>query len=122
VIDKPPYPNRLAVCMKIAKMTDPGLAKLANTTKQQIFKLRRGERNLTVQWAKRLAPHLGGISWQELVDESSTPADQTRTDLLATIDAMNDEQRQALLTVAKVLLPAEKPREEPNSEPQRRSA
>jgi transcriptional regulator with XRE-family HTH domain len=106
VTDKPPYPNRLAVCMKAARMTDPGLANLAGTTKQQIFKLRRGERNLTVQWAQRLAPHLK-ISWQQLIDESSTSADPSRANLLATYDAMNEEQRRALLVVAKVLKPDE---------------
>ena len=48
-------------------MTDPQLAALAETTKQQIHKLRHGQRKLTVQWAKRLAPHLDS-TWQERRD------------------------------------------------------
>ncbi|HEY4174863.1 MAG TPA: hypothetical protein VGM42_17680 [Rhodopila sp.] len=103
------------------KMTDPRLATLADTTKQQIFKLRKGERNLTVQWAKRLAPHLD-VTWQVLIDESPPSTDPIRVDLLAAYDSMTDEQRQALLTVAKILVPADKPREEPAQPPKRQSA
>jgi len=57
--EKSKYPNGLGAAMERAGMTDPDLAARAGTTKQQIFKLRRGERKLTVDWAHRLAPHLG---------------------------------------------------------------
>lgn len=81
-------------------MTDPSLASLAGTTKQQIFKLRRGERKLTVQWARRLAPYLA-VEWYELVDAPQpSGADQARTALLTAFEKMSDEQRQALLTMA----------------------
>ena len=86
--------------MKAAGITDPSLASLAGTTKQQIFKLRRGERKLTVQWAQRLATPLG-VEWYELMDAPQPlNGDQARNALLAAFDAMSNEQRQALLTVA----------------------
>jgi len=69
-----PYPNRLAECMAQAKVNDPQLAEAAGTTKQQIFKLRRGERKLTVEWARRLAPHLK-MPWRALIDGPATNAE-----------------------------------------------
>ena len=122
VITDAPYPNRLAQCMKVAGVTDPSLASLAGTTKQQIFKLRRGERKLTVQWAQRLAPHLG-VRWHELV-EAPHPlnGDHARTALLAAFDAMNDSQKQALLTMAEGVVhhePAET--DAPSERPRRRA-
>jgi plasmid maintenance system antidote protein VapI len=81
------------------RINDPGLAELANTTRQQIHKLRHGDRKLTVQWAKRLAPHLK-CTWQELVEETPTPVDQGRVDLLAAYDRMNAEERRAIVTLA----------------------
>jgi hypothetical protein len=76
--------------MTQAGITDPELANAAGTTKQQIHKLRHRERKLTVQWAKRLAPHLGS-TWQELIEGPLAPSDARRTDLLAAYDA-TDEQ------------------------------
>ncbi len=98
-------------------MIDPRLADLAGTTKQQIFKLRRGERNLTVQWAQRLAPHLG-VEWYELVEGENPPApDPSLVELLAAYQVMNEEQRKALLIMAKVMTPAEKATPDPPPKP-----
>jgi hypothetical protein len=88
------------------------LAEKANTSRQAIWKLRNGYTRMLPNWAKRLAPHLG-ISWHELVEGSSEPADQTRSALNALIDVMNEEQRRALLTVAQVIMPHEKTGEAP---------
>lgn len=122
VTDEAPYPNRLAERMKAAKMTDPRLAGLAGTTKQQIFKLRRGERKLTVEWAQRLAHHLG-TEWFDLIVQQQPLADQPRAELLAAYDAMDSEQRRALVVVAKSMVPPERP-SEPVAElaPRRRAA
>ncbi len=101
-----PYPNHLSAFMHASGLTDPGLANALGISKQQIFNLRRGHRKLTVEWAKRLAPHLG-ISWQELITGSPPePSDQTQADLLAAYAAMTEEQRQALLTMANLLASA----------------
>lgn len=64
---KGPYPNRLGEFMRERGVNDPRLAELENTTKQQINKLRRGERQLTARWARRLAPHLRA-DWKDLMD------------------------------------------------------
>ena len=68
-------------------MTDPQLAALAETTKQQIHKLRHGQRQLTVQWAKRLAPHLDS-TWQELIDGPLDPINALRAELLRAFENM----------------------------------
>lgn len=107
-----PYPNHLADLMREKGLTDPALAKKLAISKQQIFNLRHGHRKLTVEWARRLAPHLG-VSWQRLITGAATAVDQARVDLLEAYDAMNDEQRGALLVMVKGMLPRTKP-EDPN--------
>lgn len=82
--------------------TDPELADAAGTTKQQIHKLRHGERKLTVQWAKRLAPILG-FTWQELIEGPSEAADPRRAALLAAYDSLDPRDRETLLRVAESL-------------------
>lgn len=100
-----PYQNYLAEFMRESGLNDPKLADRLEISKQQVFNLRRGHRKLTVEWAKRIAPHLG-VSWQELITGSPDPwRKQARIDLLAAFDAMNDERRRALLATAKELMP-----------------
>jgi hypothetical protein len=85
--------------MKRAGINDPTLAaEVRNTSKQQINKLRHGERKLTVQWAKRLAPHLD-CTWQELVEETPTPIDPGEAAVVAGYRRMNAEGRRALVTL-----------------------
>ena len=111
-----PYPNRLAEVMRARGLTDPELARELGISKQQIFNLRRGHRKLTVEWAKRLAPPLG-MSWQELITGApSASFDQARADLLAAYDAMDDEQRRALLAMAQIVVRPQ-PTEEATSSP-----
>lgn len=40
-------------------LSQPALAKLARTSQQQIDRLEKGQRALTLKWARRLAPFLG---------------------------------------------------------------
>ncbi len=118
-----PYPNHLAEFMRASRLTDPSLARLLGISKQQVFNLRRGHRKLTVEWAQRLAPHLG-VSWQELITGPPTaPIDQMRADWMAAYDAMSDEQRRAALVMFKVMVPVEKPDEKPppDQRPKRRA-
>jgi plasmid maintenance system antidote protein VapI len=107
-----PYPNHLAELMREKGLTDPQLAKKLEISKQQIFNLRHGHRKLTVEWARRLAPHLG-VSWERLITGAATVGDQARADLLAAYDAMNEEQRAALLVMVRGMLPQTRP-EDPN--------
>ena len=69
------------------------------TTKQQIHKLRHGERKLTVQWAKRLAPVLG-CSWQELIEGPAPQDDLGRASLLAVYNSLDQRDRETLLRIA----------------------
>jgi hypothetical protein len=57
--------------MKRAGMGAARLAALAGTNRQQIHKLARGERQLTMIWAKRLAEPLG-TTWHELLGAPAT--------------------------------------------------
>ena len=95
-----PYPNGLAACMVRVSITDPQLAALAETTKQQVHKLRHGQRKLTVQWAKRLAPHLD-CTWQELIEGPLDPGDALRAELLRAFENMNQRDRERLVEVAR---------------------
>lgn len=52
------FPNGLADAMAAQGISQAGLAKAANTSQQQIGKLVHGSREMTAQWANRLAPHL----------------------------------------------------------------
>lgn len=70
-----------------------------------------------MQWAKRLAPHLG-VPWQEIVDASpGPPTDQTLSALLTAYEAMGDAQRQVLLQVAEMMAPQQTPDEKPPPDP-----
>jgi transcriptional regulator with XRE-family HTH domain len=62
--DSPLTPLAKAIAHRGIRQAD--LAKLAGTSKQQIFKL-CGRRHLSPAWAKRLAPHLG-VPWLSLID------------------------------------------------------
>lgn len=94
------YPNRLADCMALAQVNDPQLAKLANTTKQQIFKLRQGERKLTVEWARRLAPHLN-VEWQALIEGPQGDPDPDLAEVVAAWREADDVGKAVIKYVAK---------------------
>ena len=91
--------------MRVAGITDPELAAKVGTSKQQIFKLRRGERELTPTWARKIGPLLN-VSWIDLFDETEGPADRQRMQLLAAFNAMGEENQATLLRVAQGLAPA----------------
>jgi transcriptional regulator with XRE-family HTH domain len=97
-----PYPNRLQECMARAELNDPQLAEAVGTTRQQIHKLRHGERKLTVEWAKRLAPILE-VSWQELI--TGSPPDPAERELVGAYRSADDMGREMLLRFARALRP-----------------
>lgn len=58
------------------------LADLAGTSQPQIKRLEAGERKLSIEWAERLAPHLG-VSAKDLMfpdgkDQADTPQQRIR--------------------------------------------
>lgn len=60
------HPNRLNELMTLRGLTGVAIAKAAGTSKQQIHKLRYGDRKMTREWAEKLAPALG-VSWPEVM-------------------------------------------------------
>jgi transcriptional regulator with XRE-family HTH domain len=108
-----PYPNHLARFMRTKGLTDPDLARLLDISKQQIFNLRRGHRKLTVEWARRLAPHLD-VSWQELITGSPTTThDPELAAILAAYAAMDQRDREALSRVAQSMAREDTPPPQP---------
>ena len=51
--------NRIKELREARSLTQPELAELAGTTKNQLVKLESGSRRLSDHWAQRIAPHLG---------------------------------------------------------------
>ena len=56
----------LALLIAEKGLTQAGLADAAGTTRQQVYKLIRGETKMSRDWAQRLAPHLG-VHWGVLL-------------------------------------------------------
>lgn len=96
------YPNSLGVYMKMASINDPRLAELVESNKQQIFKLRHGERKLTVQWAMRIAPHLG-VPWEALLQDPAQTSDPRRGEILANFDSADERGRDIIHTISRRL-------------------
>ena len=68
------YRNRMTQRLKDARrkagLTQTVLADLAGTTQPQIMRLETGEREMTVPWARRLAPHLSvAVDWLLELDQ-----------------------------------------------------
>lgn len=70
--NKEPMKNRVKALRNAMGLTQPALAKLAGTTKNQITKLESGERRLSDHWAARLAPHLGVQPYELFMPFEST--------------------------------------------------
>lgn len=73
------FTTPLAKVMTSKGLTDPALAALADTSKQQIWKLRHGVIRMSPEWARKLAPLLD-VGWQVLIGEpeSDPPASNVR--------------------------------------------
>lgn len=70
------------------------LAELANTSQTQIMRLETGQRELDIEWAKRLAKPLGVAAFQLIEDEDFLSEEQRR--FLLAIRAMDDRARRVL--------------------------
>jgi plasmid maintenance system antidote protein VapI len=66
----PKLPHEImALAMERAHINPSHLGRLCSTSRQQIYLLSKGERTITIAWAKRLAPHLG-LTWMQLLGEA----------------------------------------------------
>jgi transcriptional regulator with XRE-family HTH domain len=80
-------------------LTQVDLAAAIGVSRAHLTNVEGGNGGLALDKLSILARETGTtVAW--LIGEVA-PFDQPRTDLLAAYDAMNDEQRRALLTVAK---------------------
>lgn len=52
------FPNHLRDFRIAAGLSQPDLAKVADTNVQNVSRIERGDRKLTVEWAEKFAPHL----------------------------------------------------------------
>lgn len=98
--EKPQYPNSLAIYMEKAGLSDPALAKLVGSYKQRIFKLRLGQRKLTVEMAKRLAKPLK-TTWESLLEDPGESPDPRRAEVLSSFDAADERGRELIHIVSR---------------------
>jgi plasmid maintenance system antidote protein VapI len=107
-MSKPPYPNRLDEQMNRVGMKNATLARLIETTEQQIGRLRKGTREMTVSWATRLAPAVG-VPWHTLLEVpsehpvSSDP--QVVLRFAAAIEALYGEDKESAAEALNVDVP-----------------
>jgi repressor LexA len=83
--------NRIKELRLAAKLSQPALAALSGTTKNQIVKLESGARRLSDHWAQRLAPHLG-VQPYELFMPSESMVDSLRLIPLVGVISCGDWQ------------------------------
>lgn len=94
--------NRLREFREARKLSQARLGDLAGTSSQQIDRLEKAQRKLTVQWAEKLAPHLGVEPLDIFTDGEIgatgpwVPSPQTIADLLATAMLVDEEDQKKL--------------------------
>lgn len=90
--------SRLRRIRESLELSQQALASLAGTSQPQIRRLEAGERKLTVEWAKRLAPHLGVTAKELLFDESeASSGDDLTAGLISAASALDDETLEAVI-------------------------
>lgn len=57
---------------------------------------------MTVQWAKRLAPLLD-VTWQELIEGPASPEDRSRAELLRAFELADEQGKEMLLRMARMV-------------------
>ena len=68
------FPNHLREFRIAAGLSQPDLAKAADTNVQNVSRIERGERKLTQEWADIFAPHLKTTARQMLFPDASSPS------------------------------------------------
>lgn len=77
--------NRIRELREALSLSQNDLAKLAGTSQPQIQRLEADERKLSVEWAKRLAPHLKTTAVQILFPDS--PSTNIRLPIVGSVGA-----------------------------------
>ena len=79
--------NRIKELREAAGLTQAQVAAAANTSTQQVSRLERGERRLTLDWMVRLAKAIG-CTWEEVAADPDNPrAPLTMLRVVATVQA-----------------------------------
>jgi transcriptional regulator with XRE-family HTH domain len=71
-VDESPPPNRILEVRESLGMTQVELARRAHVHPSAINKVENGDRGLSQQWMRRLAPHLG-VSPADLLPDQDNP-------------------------------------------------
>jgi len=85
--------NRIRSIREDRGLTQEGLAALCHTSKAQVSKLEKGQRQLTQEWLYRLATALG-CHWVELIEDTPIPRDRDEADLLGGYRGLSSEQQE----------------------------
>lgn len=93
--------NRLRQLRKQARLTQTELGELVGLHQTQIGNLENGSRNLTIEWARRIAKALG-CTVADLLDDEDNPDRLTADErtLIASYRAAGEAQRQIVQRVA----------------------
>lgn len=90
------------------ELTVAQLAEVAGTTPQQISKLELGQRQMTVRWMTRLAPHLG-IDPCDLFPRLDGQRSVEEVELLSVFRRLPKDERERLIRLANALTPSHPP-------------
>jgi transcriptional regulator with XRE-family HTH domain len=102
-------------------LTQADLAAAIGVSRAHLTNVEGGNGGLALDKLSILAKEIGAtVAWLIGEGQATTSPLDIKTELLAVVDAMSEEQRRALLTVAKVMRPDEKP--PPDPRPKRRAS
>jgi transcriptional regulator with XRE-family HTH domain len=93
--------NKIKEIRKQRGLTQPELAKKVGTSRSQITKLERGERQLTQHWMERIAAALE-CNPQDLLPGTPTLTEKEKA-VLAVYNKLTPEQQRAVMQVATAL-------------------
>lgn len=96
-------PNRIQEWRKRRELSQEQLANAVHTTKAQISKLEKGDRQLTETWMKRLASALGCMP-HELMIEPAPPSGSRKEELLKIFDQLGENEQEIYLSMGEAFL------------------
>lgn len=100
------YDNRIYELRQKVDISQARLGTAANTTPAQIQKLEAGTRRLTIEWMRRLAPHLGCKPSDLMLDgDVSDRLDSAERELVALYRRLSPADKSRFQKIAEAMQP-----------------
>lgn len=93
--------HRIIALRRAQGLSQLELAEKAGTSQQALSRVEKGLTQLNEKWAQRLATALG-VSQAALMENAMEP---DREELMDLYDALSDSQREAVLNLARTMVP-----------------